>query len=80
MQNIKGGGILFCQKYLTPFVACKFPAIYSLIYTLCRFLSNFQEFQLQYWKFYMLFISLRVFTKNFESTGLIPPELQHLGK
>ena len=34
------------------------------------FPSNFQEFQLQYWKFYMFFISLlRVFTKNFELIG-----------
>jgi hypothetical protein len=38
---------------------------------------------IQYWTFYtgMLFISLlEVFTKNFESIGLIPHELQRLEK
>ena len=67
---------------ISPFVACclsvSAPQCMGLI---CRFPSNFQEFQLQYWTFYMLFISLlRVFTKNFESVGLIPPELQRLEK
>jgi hypothetical protein len=50
---------------------------YNEMGLICRFPSNFREFQLQYWTFYMLFISLlRVFTnQNFDSIGLIPPEL-----
>ena len=44
---------------------------------------QFPGIQLQYWTFHILFISsLRVFTIDFESMGLglIPSELQRLGK